>query len=62
MKFYVNKDTHEVYRETCDYINYPHVIFLGVYDYSSQAVAAALRQGYSNGDGCSYCYPTCYTK
>lgn len=62
MNYYVNEDTHEVHRETCDYVSYPHVIFLGIYDYPSQAVAAALREGYSNADGCAYCCPTCHTK
>lgn len=65
MRFYINETTHEIHKQTCEYVNpikYPQVIYLGIYNYPSEAKLDALRRGYYNADGCAYCCPTCHTK
>ncbi len=62
MVFYINQLTHEVHKSTCSYVGYPNVIHLGIFDYPSEAVLYALKNGYSNADGCAYCCPQSHTK
>ncbi len=64
-KFYINKETHEVHKSSCDYANptkYPNIVYLGDFDYPSTAISYAKRNGYSNADGCYYCCNQSHTK
>ena len=61
MKFYINENTHEIHKSTCKYAKdskkYPHVIYLGSYKSSEEAVKAAIKKGYSKANGGHYCNP-----
>lgn len=65
MYFYINIQTGEVHKETCEYANpakYPNIKFLGIFNYPSEAIRYAKNQGFYNADGCAYCCSTAHTR
>lgn len=49
MYFYINIQTGEVHKETCEYANpakYPNIKFLGIFNYPSEAIRYAKNQGF----------------
>lgn len=63
--YYLNTNTstnpnynNEVHSETCPKMPYPaNRVYLGLFANGREAVAAAIRKGYRNADGCYYCCP-----
>lgn len=62
MTFYINTVTHEIHKSTCSYLPVTNRSTLGNFDYPSEAVSYAKRQGYNNADGCYYCCNQSHTK
>ena len=62
MIFYIDTVIHEVHKENYSWKPTVNLSCLGVFDYLSQAVAAAKKAGYSNADGCAYYCPEMHTK
>lgn len=65
MRFYINENTYEVHKVTCDFVDalkYPHVVYFGEYSSSKEAIDDALKKGFDDADGCLYCCPESHTK
>lgn len=62
MKYYVNKKTQEVFKESCGYSDSPDMVLLGDFEYSGEAVEAAKAKGYPKANGVAYDSFACHTK
>ncbi|MGO2117413.1 MAG: hypothetical protein ACTH29_00620 [Fusobacterium sp.] len=62
MKYYINKKTQEVFKESCGEGNNPEMVLLGEFEYSGEAVEAAKAKGYPEASGVAYDSVACHTK
>lgn len=63
MKYYINKKTQEVFKESCNECGCADdMVLLGNFEYVSEAVEAAKAKGYPKADGSAYDSLNCHTK
>lgn len=62
MKYYINKKTQAVQKESCEHCDGPDMVLLGEFEYSGEAVEAAKAKGYPKANGIAYDSLNCHTK